>query len=73
MESDAVEEVEVIKGTFNAEYGRAMSGVVNAVTKSGGSKYHGFISGDLGNYLTNNKDIFIGLKDNEIDRPSCCP
>jgi len=33
---DVVEEVEVITGTFNAEYGRAMSGVVNVVTKEGG-------------------------------------
>jgi outer membrane receptor protein involved in Fe transport len=68
VESDAVEEVEVIKGTFNAEYGRAMSGIVNAVTKDGGSSYHGSLSGSLGNYFTPNKDIFIGLKDNDVMR-----
>ena len=33
LEAEAVEDLEVITGTFNAEYGRAMSGIVNAVTK----------------------------------------
>jgi len=68
VEAEAVEEVEVIKGTFSAKYGRAMSGVVNAVTKSGGKDFHGFVSANLANYLTPNKDIFIGLKDEEFDR-----
>ena len=65
---DAVEEVEVIKGTFNAEYGRAMSGIVNQVTKSGSNEFHGFAKGYLGNYLTPHKDIFIGLEDTDFDR-----
>ncbi len=68
VEADAVEEVEVIKGTFNAEYGRAMSGIVNAVTKSGGNQFHGSGSALLGNYLTTHDDIFIGLKPGEITR-----
>ncbi|MBN1999540.1 TonB-dependent receptor, partial [candidate division KSB1 bacterium] len=32
VEKEVIQDVEVILGTFNAEYGRAMSGVVNAVT-----------------------------------------
>ena len=36
VEPEAIQDLEVITGTFNAEYGRAMSGVVNAVTKEGG-------------------------------------
>ncbi len=46
---EAVENLEVISGIFNAEYGRAMSGVVNAVTKEGSKEYHGnleFYNGD---------------------------
>ena len=31
LQPNSVEEVEVISGTFNAEYGQAMSGVVNIV------------------------------------------
>lgn len=37
----AVEEMVVLSGTFNAEYGDAMSGVVNIVTKEGGSHFSG--------------------------------
>jgi len=37
LENDGIEELQVISGTFNAEYGNAMSGVVNVVTKEGRS------------------------------------
>ena len=61
LEVDAVEDLEVIMGTFNAEYGRAMSGVVNVVTKDGGSQFEGFASLGVSAYSTENTDIFIGL------------
>lgn len=37
----SIEELQVITGAFNAEYGQAMSGVINIITKEGGSHYHG--------------------------------
>ncbi|MBD3374129.1 TonB-dependent receptor [candidate division KSB1 bacterium] len=37
----AVAQMEVITGGFNAEYGNAQSGVVNVVTKEGGSQFSG--------------------------------
>jgi len=39
----SIKELQVLTGGFNAEYGQAMSGVVNIVTKEGGSQYHGRI------------------------------
>ncbi|HDP99197.1 MAG TPA: TonB-dependent receptor [bacterium] len=36
-----ISELAVMTGTFNAEYGEAMSGVLNIVTKEGGSNYSG--------------------------------
>ncbi|MBD3226239.1 MAG: TonB-dependent receptor plug domain-containing protein [Caldithrix sp.] len=36
-----VEEVELLTGAFNAEYGQAQSGVVNITTRSGGEKFMG--------------------------------
>lgn len=36
--NSAVEELQLISGNFNAEYGNAMSGVLNVVTQEGGSK-----------------------------------
>ncbi len=41
MNEDAIDEMMVISGTFNAEYGDAMSSVVNIVTREGGESLHG--------------------------------
>ncbi|MFN8001703.1 MAG: carboxypeptidase regulatory-like domain-containing protein [Acidobacteriota bacterium] len=38
---ESVQEFRVITGGLSAEYGRAAGGIVNVVTKSGGSGYHG--------------------------------
>ncbi|HUF90468.1 MAG TPA: outer membrane beta-barrel protein, partial [Gemmatimonadota bacterium] len=37
----AVEEIDVITGGFNAEFGHAQSGIINIVTREGGREYHG--------------------------------
>ncbi|MBK7979364.1 MAG: TonB-dependent receptor [Ignavibacteriae bacterium] len=68
IETEAVQDMEVITGTFNAEYGKAMSGIVNIVTKEGSNKFHGSISSALSNYYTSNTDIFYGLKTTDITR-----
>ena len=36
-----VREIQVATGGYEAEYGRALSGVVNVVTPSGGNEFHG--------------------------------
>ncbi len=41
VSADAVQEFEVVSTNFSAEYGRAMGGVVNTVTKSGTNGIHG--------------------------------
>lgn len=41
---DAIKELKVITGGFNAEYGQAMSGVIDVVTKEGNEDYHGSIN-----------------------------
>ena len=41
---DAIEELEVITGGFNAEYGQAMSGIINIRIKEGSDDYHGTFS-----------------------------
>jgi hypothetical protein len=41
VSADAVEEFQVVSTNFSAEYGRAMGGVVNTVTKSGTNEIHG--------------------------------
>ena len=41
INKQAVEEVGIITGGFDAEYGEALSGVVNIVTREGGEKFQG--------------------------------
>src|ERR1700723_2809824 len=47
---EAVSEFRVVNNGFGAEYGRALGGIVNIVTKSGGNDFHGSLYG----YLQNN-------------------
>src|SRR5579863_1180395 len=41
ISQDAVQEFQVVSSNFTTEYGRAMGGIVNTVTKSGGNDVHG--------------------------------
>lgn len=41
LDKYAIQEMQTITGGFNAEYGQALSGVVNIVTKDGGDVYRG--------------------------------
>jgi outer membrane receptor protein involved in Fe transport len=43
--NDFIEEIEIITGGYNAEYGRATGGIVNVVTKSGSNEFKGSIFG----------------------------
>ncbi len=68
VEKDVVAEVEVITGIFSAKYGRAMSGIVNAVTKDGSNKFHAKLSSNFENYYTTHNDIFWGLDATDFAR-----
>ena len=41
INNEFVQEVEVKTGGYQAEYGRALGGVINVITKSGGNEFHG--------------------------------
>lgn len=43
INNDAIQELEVLSGTFNAEYGDALSGVVNIITREGGEDFAGMV------------------------------
>jgi len=53
ISKNAVEEIVLQTGGFSAEYGNAMGGVVNVVTKEGGTEYEGKFS-----YQTDNSNQF---------------
>ncbi|MFA6455942.1 MAG: TonB-dependent receptor, partial [Bacteroidota bacterium] len=61
VETESIQELQVISGTFNAEYGNAMSGVINVVTKTGGSKFRSSIEAWTGDYISTRNGIFWGI------------
>ncbi|MCK5739589.1 TonB-dependent receptor, partial [bacterium] len=61
IENASVQELQVISGTFNAEYGQAMSGIINIVTKDGSAEYSGEISAFIGDYVCSNSEREFGF------------
>lgn len=72
VENDAIEELQVISGTFNAEYGQAMSGIINVVTKEGGNRFEGGLEAYSGGYLPRKGDIgdayLLGVRPQDYTR-----
>jgi outer membrane receptor protein involved in Fe transport len=68
VENSSIQQMEVISGAFNAEYGQAMSGVVNIVTQEGGNSYHGSLSGYVGDFVTSHTDVFEHLDHISVPR-----
>lgn len=62
VENNAIQELEVISGTFNAEYGQAMSGIVNIVTRDGIDQFTGNVTVYQGDFLSNHSDVFENIK-----------
>lgn len=61
IDNSSVQELQVISGTFNAEYGQALSGIVNTVTKEGGSKFKTDIKIYGGDNVSNFSEYFTGI------------
>ena len=62
IENNAIQELQFISGTFNAEYGQAMSGIVNIITKDGDySKFSGSVSTSTGDYHSADNTLFPQL------------
>ena len=66
VENNAIQELQVVSGTFNAEYGQAMSGVVNIVTKEGSKNYDGEITYYSGDYISDHQKLFFNIDDNKL-------
>lgn len=61
IDNSSVQELQVITGTFNAEYGQALSGIVNTVTKEGGSDYSGNIKLYTSDYVSDFTSHFVHI------------
>jgi hypothetical protein len=54
---EAVSEFRVVNNSFGTEYGRAIGGIVNVVTRSGSNDFHGSIYNYLQNSATNARSL----------------
>jgi hypothetical protein len=69
LNKDAINEMVVISGTFNAEYGGAMSSIINIVTKDGGETFNGkleYTSPMLNKSPYRSPNPFPGVQDQDV-------
>ncbi len=63
VNKNLVQELQLVSGAFNAEFGQALSGIVNIATKEGGQKFTGGLGFYGGDYVSTRTDIFPGIDD----------
>ena len=63
VNKNSIEEMQVISGAFNAEYGHAMSGIVNIITKEGSNQTSGNFSSYVGDFVSRNSSLFLNIDD----------
>jgi outer membrane receptor protein involved in Fe transport len=66
ISQEAVQEFQVISSNFSAEYGNAMGGVINTVTKSGSNETHGTAYWFFRNRSLNARDRYATFNPQDI-------
>jgi len=66
LSNKALQELKVVSGGFNAEYGNAMSGIVNIQVKEGGQNFDGSISLYTGDRYSSDTDIYTNIDNFEL-------
>ena len=61
LENESVQELQVVTGAFNAEYGQALSGIVNIVTRDGSNEVDGEIEVWAGDYAGSTSASSAGI------------
>lgn len=61
VSASSIQELQFISGSFNAEYGRALSGYVNISTKDGDNTFTGNITSYIGDYYSTKTNIFRAI------------
>ena len=67
IENEGIEELQIIAGTYNAEYGQANSGIINVVTKDPGSTFEGNVEVFSGSYLVGGEGGADALRGRNTD------
>lgn len=64
INNDAIQEMSLLSGTFNAEYGNALSGIVNIVTRDGSDKFSVKVEGRTSEFGV---DRYSSLHENRVN------
>jgi outer membrane receptor protein involved in Fe transport len=59
INNNSIQEVSIVTGGFNAEYGLIMSGAVNVITRAGTDKFHGTFEAVTDNFHGENYDFNV--------------
>ncbi len=65
IDNQSIQELQAITGTFNAEYGQALSGVINIVTRQGSDKFRFNLSAYLGDHLSFDDNTYYIMNNNQ--------
>ncbi len=57
---DSIQEVQVLEQNYSAQYGEALSAVINPITKSGTNNFHGSVFDYFRNEALDARDFFVG-------------
>ena len=57
---DSIQEVQVVEQNYSAQYGQALSAVINPITKSGTNTFHGSVFDYFRNEALDSEDFFAG-------------
>jgi hypothetical protein len=64
VSQDAVQEFQIVSDSYSAEFGRAVGGVVNIITRSGSNDYHGTLFSFIRNDELAARDTFASFEPN---------
>ncbi len=71
LENQNIEELQVVSGAYNAEYGQAMSGIINVSTRAGTNNFQGSFRNWAGDYFSSDRALYDGVSHRATDlRPS---
>lgn len=59
INNNSIQEISIVTGGFNAEYGLIMSGAVNVITRTGSDKFHGSLEAITDNFQGDNYDFNV--------------
>ena len=64
---DAIQDIQVVTGAFDAKYGQALGGIISVTTKSGGNKFEGDFYAEYTTSALQSHDRFVAEDIQEIE------